>query len=210
MWKSRLGYFGLVCFPTLLHAGIVEVGGAAVIAEPLPDIRLDRWESDTEVRVWAERSVVLGSPLAVDAVNTGTVFPGGVAGNIAAQAVESYMVRSDPIGEHDVIYSGFVVFDQPILGVIFLEGRLNDTNALLGRPGITYNANTNRGFEGEDTLQISDDRLRVDFDYFTGAYTDDVRIITAVPEPAALSLLVLGSAALLRRPHRTSEATRKS
>lgn len=193
----------IVCGSLLISdsalAGIVEVGGAAVIAEPPADISQGLWESDTEARIWAERSVLLSSPLAVNAVNTGIAFPDGVAGDIASQPVESYMLRSDPIGAHDASYDGFVVFDQPILGLIFFGGRLNNTDALLGRPGVIPYLNVARGLDDPDMFSITADRLRVDFHYLTGGYSDDVRIITAVPEPSSVALFGMASFAVMCR-----------
>lgn len=179
------------------QAGLVEIGGSVVAVEPPPSILHNQWESDTEARLWLERSTQLGNLLAVDAINSGTVFPGGMPGSIAAGSeIESYMLRTDPVASHDISLEGYVVFDRPILGVIFSRGRLNDTDALLGRPGIDYNRNTDRGLEGSDMFSISSDRLRVDFTYITGQWTDDVRIITAIPEPATLALVAIGGTLL--------------
>lgn len=56
------------------------------------------------------------------------------------------------------------------------------------------------GIEGADLFSIAPDRRRVDFTYVTGEWTDDVRIITAVPEPGSVALLGIGVlAATLRR-----------
>lgn len=201
---DRAKMFGIVCGMVAclggsVRAGIVKVGGAAVIAEPPPNISHNLWESDTGARVWFERTVELGSPLAVNAVNTGMVFPVGTPGDIAPQAIESYMLRTDPIGGNLISLDGFVVFDQPILGVVTQGNTLDNTDALLGRPGINYNLNEARGLENPDTFLISADRLRVDFLYETGTWTDDVRIITAVPEPGSIAMLALAGLTLLRR-----------
>lgn len=176
-------------------ADISGVGGHAVIAAPPANIQLGQWPSDTEARVWAERSVVLTSPLAVDAVNAGVVWDNG-AGNTpgvlpAGTTVAFTMLRTESVGNHSIAFAGFVTFDEPIIGLVFLEATLNGTDALAGRPGVIYNQNNLRGVDaGEaDRLELSADRRRLDFSFQTGSKSDDVRIVTAVPAPASTLLL---------------------
>ena len=139
----------VLAFPSsAARAGIIEVGGSVAIAEPPLNIAHNQWESDTQARLWLERATLLGGALAVDAVNSGAVFPGGTPGTIPALTeIASYMLRTDPVASHDISLEGYVVFDQPILGVIFRQSRLNDTDALLGRPNVSYNHNNLRGLE---------------------------------------------------------------
>lgn len=196
---------------TSVQAGIVSVGGSTVVAAPPADIRLNIWESSTETRVWAENSVVLASPMILNAVNTGLIaLPGdAVQGEIAAGTeIASYMLRADPVGDVQVSLSGFVVFDSPILGVRILRGALDGSDALLGLPGVIYNGNTQRGLEitdpVQDSLSISPDRLRIDFSYVVGEWTDDIRIITAVPTPGSAAGALMGAAFLACRRRRTA------
>lgn len=177
-----LGGVGLVALASRAPAGIIGVGGSATVSVPPADIRLDLWESGTETRVWGEQTLVLTAALSLDAINTGLVslpehaVPGVVP---SGTAVASYMLRADPIGNTDTSLSGFVLFDSPILGVLINRPTLRDSDALLGLPGVTYNGNTDRGLElnnpTQDFFTISADRMRIDFSYFVGVWTDDIR-----------------------------------
>lgn len=190
----------------LASADIIEVGGAAVVAEPPANIALNQWESDTEIRGFFERQTVLFSDLALDHVNTGLVdheslvVPGLVS---AGTAVQSYLFHADSVAGFDALLSGYVVFDQPILGVLIHTASMNGTDDFLGRPGVTYGNSPGRRLElppgSLDTFEISGDRMRLDFTLKFGAAYDEIRIVTAVPEPGSLALLSLVGFAGLRR-----------
>lgn len=190
----------------LASADIIEVGGAAVLAEPPSNIALNQWESDTEIRGFFERQTVLFSDLALDHVNTGLVdhesllVPGLVS---AGTAVQSYLFHADSVAGFDALLSGYVVFDTPILGVLIQTASMNGTDDFLGRPGVTYGNSPGRRLElppgSLDTFEISGDRTRLDFTLKFAAAYDELRIITAVPEPGSLALLSLVGFAGLRR-----------
>lgn len=190
----------------LASADIIEVGGAAVLAEPPANIALNQWESDTEIRGFFERQTVLFSDLALDHVNTGLVdhesllVPGLVS---AGTAVQSYLFHADSVAGFDALLSGYVVFDQPILGVLIHTASMNGTDGFLGRPGVTYGNSPGRRLElppgSLDTFEISGDRTRLDFTLKFAAAYDEIRIVTAVPEPGSLALLSLVGFAGLRR-----------
>ncbi|MCC6908132.1 MAG: PEP-CTERM sorting domain-containing protein [Phycisphaerales bacterium] len=188
-------------------ADIIEVGGAAVLAEPPANIALNQWESDTEIRGFFERQTVLFSDLALDHVNTGLVdhesllVPGLVS---VGTAVQSYLFHADSVAGFDALLSGYVVFDQPILGVLIHTASMNGTDDFLGRPGVTYGNSPGRRLElppgSLDTFEISGDRTRLDFTLKFDAAYDEIRIVTAaVPEPGSLALLSLVGFAGLRR-----------
>lgn len=211
MTRIRLASIGLLVSagPLLsvatVRADIVAIGGSVVIADPPANIQQGNWESDTETRVWMEQHLTLPVDLPVDAVNTGTFRDGteNIPGSIAAlSTVTSYMLRIDPVASNSVILTGFVVFDEPIVGASFLRGTLNSTDAIVGRPGVTYNTNSLRGLElpSNDLLTISEDRLRVDFTFASnGSGTDDVRIITTVPTPGSIMIISGGAFLAFRR-----------
>ncbi len=190
----------------LASADIIEVGGAAVLAEPPANIALNQWESDTEIRGFFERQTVLFSDLALDHVNTGLVdhesllVPGLVS---AGTAVQSYLFHADSVAGFDALLSGYVVFDQPILGVLIHTASMNGTDGFLGRPGVTYGNSPGRRLElppgSLDTFEISGDRTRLDFTLKFAAAYDELRIITAVPEPGSLALLSLMGLTGMRR-----------
>ncbi|GMV71862.1 MAG: hypothetical protein AMXMBFR77_17000 [Phycisphaerales bacterium] len=190
-------------------ADIIEVGGAAVIAEPPANIALNQWESDTEIRGFFERQTTLLADLELDHVNTGLVdhesllVPGFVS---AGTAVQSYLFHADSVDGFDALLSGYVVFDAPILGVLIKTASMNGTDDFLGRPGVTYGNSPGRRLElppgSLDTFEISADRTRLDFTLKFGAAYDEIRIITAVPEPGSLALLSLMGLTGARRRRR--------
>jgi hypothetical protein len=184
-------------------ASIIEVGGSAVIATPPADIRLDLWEHATETRVWTERTVTLGADLDLNAINSGTLqnaadaVPGIAA---AGMTVSSYMIRADPIASAQSAFQGFVVFDEPIVGIIYLRTFLISSDDVVGVTGTVYNSNSQRGIEfADDLLTVSSDRRRIDFQFATGGWTDDIRIVTAIPAPGAAAVLTLGAVGAMRR-----------
>lgn len=197
----------LLAFTASVRADIIGTGGSAVIAVPPADIGIDLWESNTETRAWFERSLTLSVPLTLDAVNTGLIsnigdpLPGQVG---VGTTIASYMLRADPISH--VSLTGYLQFDQPILGVLFLRSSLNASDSLLGLPGVLYNQNPQRGVDlsdptDPDSFTISSDRMRIDFAFGVGGWTDDIRIVTAVPAPgSALPLVAL--AGFARRSRR--------
>lgn len=198
--------FGLIAVIVLagtVQAGMMAAGGNVVMSEPPDDIRSHRWESNTEIRGWFERSVTLTKPQVLGHVLPGRVDAPGmnVYGMLPAGAqVFSYMFRADPVGSTKVILSGYAEFSTPILGVSY-QIQLNQADDVFGRAGVQYNKNNYRGLElGEDWFEISADRLRIDFHFETGSYTDDLRVITAIPEPSAACLLIAASLVIrLRR-----------
>ncbi len=191
----------------IASADIIEVGGAAVLAAPPASIQMDEWENNTEIRGFFERETTLVSDLGLDHAFPGLVddeslvVPGVVA---AGTRVQSYLFHGDSVDGADARLSGYVVFDTPILGVLFRSGALNGSDSFLGRPGVTYGTNIGRRLElppgSFDTFEISADRLRLDFTLqFAQAY-DEVRVITAVPSPATLPVMAaLGLGAMRRR-----------
>lgn len=197
----------VACLATGAMAGIVSVGGSVVLRDPPPSILLNQWESNTEIRGWFERQVTLTAPLSLGHVNPGFVNDESqlVGGSVASgTTVQSYMVRLDPVAQGPSILTGFVIFDAPILGVL-IGSQLGPTDSVLARPGITYNANSFRGMElngadpEQDSFQISADRLRIDFTMDVNDWTDDIRIVTAIPSPSAAALLGLGGLMAARR-----------
>lgn len=195
-------------------ADIVKVGGAAALVEPPPSILVDQWESNTEIRGWFERQAALTSSLLLDHVDSGAVnnepllVPGAVP---SGTTVRSYMFFADSVGEIPALLSGFVIFEEPILGVLVLGESLNSTDALLSRPGVIYGQQGTRELELDtthDSFEISADRFRLDFTLRFGFANDNLRVVTAVPEPGACSLLTMAGLAVLGR--RARKQTRQA
>lgn len=201
----------LVLAETPSQADIVATGGAVVVATPPANIGNGQWTSNTEIRAWFERQATLSTDLILDHVNTGVVNSPSqlVPGTITpGTPIWSYMVRLDPATGGTHTLSGFIVFDTPILGVLQDRPTLGATDTDLGRVGVTYNTNNNRGMElgaggGQEFFQISNDRLRLDFLMIvTDGPTDDIRIVTAIPAPGASAVLLIGAHVVGRRRRR--------
>lgn len=178
-------------------------------------------ESDSLVFAFQERAdQLLLSDLFVDISLPGTYDAPGDAFATSAflpagTRVNSYLLHFDQTGGWPDVatISGWVSFDEEILGLIVLPGHgdvlrtLEDTDPILGAPGTVYPFGPEGDFRGleelgagdppaADALVLSADRHRLDFTFRTFAATDQVRIITLVPEPSTWILLGLGAAGL--------------
>lgn len=198
MYKTSIAMSFLLA-SSAAYAGIDSLGGSAIIAEPLEDIRHNMWESDTEIRVWFENDVVVSTNS-----DCGRTLPGFVDAESQldgaplefGSTINSYMIRFDPVGSNEGSLTGFVVFEEPILSA-WIGSRLNETDNEYGRPGVRYNKNLARGMELDsnspagDSFEISRDRMRIDFSMNIGlggqSYTDDIRVITATQGPGPCS-----------------------
>lgn len=188
-------------------AEIITAGGDTVIAMPPANILHNQWENDTEIRVWFERETTL-----IEDIQLGHSQPGLVEdqsqldGNTITSGtqVQSYMIRLDPVGQGPVTLSGYLTFDTEILGV-YIGSQLVTTDSFLGRPGVQYNANPFRGMELDvtnseaDAFEISQDLMRIDFVMQVGEWTDDIRVVTAVPTLGSVAILSAGLFAATRR-----------
>jgi hypothetical protein len=88
--------------------------------------------------------------------------------------------------------SGTVTFGTKILGYRWKQADLVGTNALLGAPGVTYGRMA--------PLETTNDFINFSGSVLTYSFTstaitaDMIRVITAVPEPAAWAMLIGGFA----------------
>lgn len=188
-------------------AGIINAGGDTVIAEPPSNILHNQWENNSEIRAWFERETTLTQDIHLGHSQSGLVDDlSQLDGNTITSGtqIQSYMIRLDPVGQGPVTLSGYLTFDTEILGV-YIGNQLVPTDSILGRPGVVYNANPFRGLEldgsliSSDTFEISQDHMRIDFVMEVGDWTDDIRVVTAVPTPGSIGILSAGLFAATRR-----------
>jgi hypothetical protein len=204
------------------RAGVSGTNGAAVfVSNPPADVSSNQWESNTQVRVFAEQQgLTLSQPLGLDISVAGT-SPGATDDNLspatlaAGSVVSSYEVHFDPNGQratdNALAATGSVTFDQPILGLIINATDLNSTNSVLGLAGVTYPDGPDHGLDiapgavgtgTADQITLSADMRTVTFDLRAASFADDFRVVTATPEPGTVLLVGMGAAGLVCRRRR--------
>lgn len=189
-------------------------GNVDILATPPVSVNDGALESNTTLFAFAEQqNLVLTQTIPVD-----MSVPGSIP---ASPSNDNYSPATIPIGTEissdyfhfDVVgtpgtpieFKGSITFTSDVLGIILNEGTLNETRTYPGLPTTTYSSIS--GLEintsaGPDSVSLTADRRTVIVDFLTGTSVDDIRVITAAPEPASLSLLTLAAAPLLLRRRR--------
>jgi len=186
-----------------------------VVATPPADITNGAWESNTQIRAFAEQQqLALASDVLADITAAGTspsttdanFSPGQI---VAGTVVNSYALHFDVVGslqtQNAKEATGSITFTDDILGLISRSDSLNSTNGVLGLSGVLYPSGTDHGLElnpagggTSDVVTLSADRRTVTLDLRNASFPDDLRIVTAVPEPNALVLATIGLGAWRR------------
>jgi hypothetical protein len=138
------------------------------------------------VYAWNEtQNFTLGAPLAIDQ------DAGGLPGVLAAGTrVASHGFAFDPDSGGPKTATGTVTFARPILGLILFNPNLFASD-FLDNKGFTFlPAGGNRGLEHGDTVSFAGNVLT--YDLIAGNPGDNIRVLTAVPEPATWAMLVAG------------------
>ncbi len=139
--------------------------------------------------------VNLSAPGTADAANNFNPSPTTIA---AGTKADIFFFHSDPVGNGPENYAGSVTFSTNILGVIVTSALLDATDASLGHPGTLYPTGlAARGLENTDTATLSADDRTLTFNFTTTAAVNEVRVLTAIPEPPTLVLGGTGAAILL-------------
>ena len=193
-----------------VEAGIISFLGDLDFIAPPPSVVLGALEDDLLTRVFLEQSaLILGSDVDADVTSPGVVdeaadlTPGTI---LSGTRVDSYLFHFDPLSGSGAS-GGSVTFNRDILGILVQTSSLDATDALLGALATTYQLDDFRGVEGpgfetegitvNDIVTLSADFRTVRFDFSTTSRLDEIRVITAVPEPAALGFIVIGVVGLL-------------
>ncbi len=121
------------------------------------------------------------------------VYSYGAAANVtlgAGTVISSHMVLFDPVQTASA--TADVTFDQPILGIIYLDLDLFNTHTLLGRAGVNYPGTnvTAYGFENTESALLVD-AYTLRFTATASNPGDRFRVIT-FPTPGALALGGMG------------------
>jgi hypothetical protein len=215
-WAVLLAVFFQFGLAVAVRAAIISTTGAVSVATPPADVSSNHWESDTVIRAFAEQQgLVLLQPASVDISLPGT-SPSATDQNLspavipAGTLVNVYSLHFDVVGTRPTNSAleaiGSITFSQDVLGLIALSGTLNNSNATLGLPGLTYSSGPDHGLElnpvgggTSDFVTFSADRRTVNVDLLNASFADDLRIVTAVPEPSVGLIVVAAASALLVR-----------
>jgi hypothetical protein len=192
-------------------AGIIGTTGQVdVLSSPPASVEPGHLQSNSDVFAFTEQTdLKLSTAVNVDITSPGTystdnsLTPGTIA---AGTSVESYFLHADP-QNNDSMFDGSLTFSTPILGVIVLSSTLSASDTQLGATGTVYDTgDSGRGLElttGQDFVILSSNLETLTFHFFTHSNVDEVRILTAVPEPSSLVLagcgLVVVAVAAARR-----------
>ena len=190
-------------------AGVVGTTGELAEVSAPPSVVFGDYVSTTEMRVFEEQQdLTLSADLQVNISLPGNyadpsdLTPGVIP---TGTVVRSYFLHGDPHTLTSVYFDGSVTFDGDILGVITRGTDLDACDAAVGAVGTTYPLDQlSRGLEfgplGQDEVTVEANLRTLTIVRAVASIPgDQLRVITAVPEPSTLGLLALGSAAVLRR-----------
>lgn len=191
-------------------AFITSTGPVDFIAPP-PSVEHQILESDTQIHVFNEQSgVTLTSDLLVNGSQAGQFTPITLS---SGTTVNSHMVHVDPETfdpeNNNVISNATITFDTAILGLIWISADLDTSDSLFGATGVLYPTGTSFRGAGNavpgsdiffvdpfDNTRLIIDTIVTGFGTGDGAM-DQVRVLTAVPVPAALWLFLSGITGLI-------------
>lgn len=173
---------------------------------------LEEGAFETSGTIWfspEKANVTLAGPLSLDITQSGTYDSFDLTQGVArpGQVVSSFIMHFDPVGSTLATgLSGSATFDQDVLGLIVMDDTLDGTDDEFAVSGRVYPTGYDfRGLELSssafmDAVTLSADRRTVTINRLgADAAIDQLRIITVVPEPATLAMLLLPSAVFCRR-----------
>ena len=137
-YRSRVAIFivlavamaGVTLTANRLYATVSSTTGHVLLVAP-PSSVAQSVVSRPNIWVFPEKSITLPTDVvaSIKVTSPDTTIPAGTA-------VNSYFLH---LGRSSSgTWSGTVVFEEPILGIIHTQGRLNLTDDLLGSPATTY------------------------------------------------------------------------
>lgn len=206
MKLSILGFILTFAIASNSSYGAVVLTGNIIDGGDQANVNLSAGATEDDINAiyYLERTdVAIVSALAVDWLtgtdSTGIVYSDGsqpTGGTIAISTiVDSHLIHVDPITTH--VYSFTITFDDTVIGIIGDGLKLDDSD-FLSKSGVQWTKTADsvgRRWlvgEGSDTLEVSADGKMLTIDVSVGAGEfglDQIRVLTAVPEPSILALL---------------------
>lgn len=162
---------------------VLGTGGAVSLVPAPPSVQNEAWESDTAIRVFAERQGVTlanGLALDIDAPGDYSQFSSlGVKTAPAGATVNSYMAHVDPVGKpsSSLSFAGSITFTAPILGLILQANQLTASDPLLGAPATSYPGQSRGVDDTEDFVHLSADRRTLVVHLIADIHVDEIRIV---------------------------------
>ncbi len=187
-----------------VHAAIVSTSGQAIAISP-PNVAINSSGFGSSARAWNERQNV-AAPAGGFVVNMliqgGPMSSTSPIGGVVTGLVDSHFVHwAGPIFTSGVSV-GQVTFNAPIVGVMFADLWLNQSDAALGAPQTIYpTGQTGRGMHpARSQLLVNGSTLHFRFQKIGGGIEfEQVRVLTRVPTPGGVALGALSVLVALRR-----------
>jgi len=189
-----------------MFGSIIQPVGVDVIPAP-PSVAPGSVASNMFAFAFNEQqNLVLPAPVHVAITQPGTYICCGAdftGGNIPAGLdVNSYLLFADPLtgsnGNPWTLFTGSVTFSagEQVVGIIVGYSELSKTDTLLGAPGTVYNPNNDiyAGLQDHDTITLAynaatnEDTVGFKL-YVTPNHDNEIRILTAIPEPGVFFLI---------------------
>ena len=186
-------------------SGIIAPAGEIALISPPPSVVLGALESSSVARIFEEKGdLPLAADLLVDLSGPGAYPPGTPTSSTisAGTRVRSYFLHFDPVGGNLARADGSMSFDANIFGIIYQSASLDSTDVILGFDDTFYpspGSNVTRGAELDpirDSLAISTDLRTITFSLGADLGIDQIRVITAIPDPAVATGIVSSTGAV--------------
>jgi hypothetical protein len=218
---ALLSLLAIVIAVTPSTATPILTGALTMVAPPASTTNDDTTATDATGIVFAEKQkYTLLANLTVDVIAPGTYdepgdIPAGPLSIPAGSVINSWYVVFDPTSAGTHILDGTLTFPggEQILGLIFIQSNMVPSDTTVGlAPGTSYpppDPASGRGFDlgkfAGDIITLHGGSLVVDLHSYIDhptAQVDHIRIITAIPEPGSVYLMLGGAlvfAGLYRR-----------
>jgi len=151
------------------------------------------------VYTWDEQQNVSTSGVNVDMVNNPGTSAGAIAGTLAGNYDSHFIHLEDYSGAGP--FTGSVTFSGTIVGVIFVNTTLDNTDVQFGSGGTIYPTGYPfRGLSSQSSFSIVGNQINFSLMAISPvAEVVQIRVLTLVPAPGSMALLGLGGLVACRR-----------